>query len=242
MSIPAPIPIACLALGERISAAFFGSGGEQHASEESRARAAKVLGLTPNRLLTVHQTHSPHVLTVADLHNNDNPPHADAMVTGETETGLTILTADCAPVLLADEMAGVIGAAHAGWKGALGGVLENTVAAMEALGAETNRIKAAIGPTISQANYEVGAEFKERFVTDDPANARFFVPSRKDGHFQFDLPAYCTARLEARGIADIQAPTHCTYADENRLFSYRRATHHGEADYGRNISVIVLRA
>jgi YfiH family protein len=219
----------------------FGSGDEAEKVTANRARVAQVLELTPDRLLTVFQTHSADVLTVTALHEPGNAPAADAMVTVLPEIGLAILTADCAPVLLADEAAGVIGAAHAGWKGAIGGVLENTVAAMIALGARAKTIRAAIGPTISQANYEVGAEFSDRFIADDPANKSFFKASQKDKHFQFDLPGYCAGRLKAAGVIEICDLAQCTYADEDSFYSYRRATHKQEPDYGRNISVVVLR-
>ena len=159
------------------------------------------------------------------------------MVTTQPGVMLGILTADCAPLLFADAEAGVIGAAHAGWKGAVAGVLENTVAAMEKLGAKAGRIAAAIGPTISQANYEVGADLREHF---HGADDRFFVPSNRPGHFRFDLPAYVAQRLRQVGIASISDLGLCTYPPENGFFSYRRTTHLGEADYGRELSAIVL--
>jgi len=216
----------------------YGSGDEARDVATNRARVAAAMGLAPDHLLTVYQTHSPDVLTVSQLHTIEDAPKADAMVTRMHGVGLAILTADCAPILLADESAGVIGAAHAGWRGAFSGVIANTVAAMKALGANT--ISAAIGPTISQANYEVDNKFRDTFLADDDRNDRFFVASAKPGHCQFDLPAYCAARLEAAGVADVFDSAACTYADEGRLFSFRRATHNGEPDYGRNISVVVL--
>jgi len=219
----------------------FGSGDEAEKVSANRARVAQVMDVTPDRLLTVFQTHSADVLTVTAPHELDNAPAADAMVTALPDIGLGILSADCAPVLFTDEAAGIIGAAHAGWKGAIGGVLENTVAAMVALGASAKAIRAAIGPTISQANYEVGAEFRERFIADDPATKTFFAASPKDGHFQFDLPGYCVSRLKAAGVAEICDIAQCTYADESKFYSYRRASHKREPDYGRNISVVVLR-
>lgn len=218
----------------------YGSGDDRDKVAANRARVADAMGIAPDHLLTVYQTHSPDVLTVKALHSYGDAPKADAMVTTMRGVGLAILTADCAPVLLADESAGVIGAAHAGWRGAFSGVLENTVAAMISLGANASAIKAAIGPTISQANYEVGNDFRENFIADDERNDRFFVASAKPGHCQFDLPAYVIARLEAAGVGDIYDTATCTYADEEHYFSFRRATHRGEPDYGRDISVIVL--
>jgi YfiH family protein len=154
---------------------------------------------------------------------------------------LGILTADCAPILLHDRQAGVIGAAHAGWGGAFGGVAESVVAAMERLGAGRGRIKAAIGPCIGQAAYEVGPEFEARFAAADPGNTRFFRKSDRDGHFRFNLPAYVAARLRAAGVGTVDAIPACTYEREADFFSYRRATHRHEPDYGRQISAIVLK-
>ena len=161
------------------------------------------------------------------------------MVTDRPGLGLAILTADCQPVLFADARAGVIGAAHAGWRGAQDGVLEATVAAMEALGAKRGDIHAAIGPTISQAAYEVGPEFFDRFVAEDPANSRFFVPGQGD-KLRFDLPSYGLHRLRQAGVGQAEWIRRCTYSDPERFYSYRRTTHAGEADYGRLISVIRL--
>jgi len=216
----------------------FGSGDEARDVAANRARVAADMGLAPDHLLTVYQTHSPDVLTVTTLHTFEDAPKADAMVTKMRGVGLAILTADCAPILLCDQSAGVIGAAHAGWRGAFSGVIENTIAAMKGLGA--SNIHAAIGPTISQANYEVDDKFCDTFLADDDRNDRFFVASSKAGHCQFDLPAYCAARLETAGVTDIFDTAACTYADEDRYFSYRRATHRSQPDYGRNISVVVL--
>lgn len=216
----------------------FGSGDEAKDVAANRARVAAAMGLAPDHLVTVYQTHSPDVLTVTRLHSVEDAPKADAMVTKMRGVGLAILTADCAPILLCDESAGVIGAAHAGWRGAFSGVIENTIAAMKALGANT--ISAAIGPTISQENYEVDDRFRDTFLADDDRNDRFFVAGSKPGHCQFDLPAYVAAKLEAAGGAAVQDVAVCTYADEEQFFSFRRATHRGEPDYGRNISVVVL--
>jgi NADH dehydrogenase [ubiquinone] 1 alpha subcomplex assembly factor 7 len=197
--------------------------------------------LAPNgKLVTVHQIHSPTVVTVDEPWELGEGPQADAMVTSQREIVLGILTADCAPVLFADAEAGVIGAAHAGWKGALGGVTDNTIAAMEALGAKRSRIAAAIGPCISQANYEVGPEFRDTFVNAAPENAQFFIASDRASHFRFDLEGYVVHRLKACGISNIEPLSACTYARESEFFSFRRATHRSEPDYGREISAIVL--
>jgi YfiH family protein len=218
----------------------YGSSDDAEQVTANRARVAATLGLPADRLLTVYQTHSADVLTVTGPHDVRNPPRADAMVTDQPGLGLGILTADCAPILLADEDAGVIGAAHAGWRGAIGGVIENTVDAMVKLGARADHLCTAVGPTISQANYEVGEDFRARFVDNDPANAAYFAPSPKPGHCHFDLPAYCGGKLARCGVRRIECIPFCTYRDETSYFSYRRATHRGEPDYGRNISVICL--
>jgi polyphenol oxidase len=167
-------------------------------------------------------------------------PLGDAMVTATPCIALGILTADCAPILLADGEAGVIGAAHAGWKGALSGVIANTVAAMEKLGARRNGIAAAIGPCISQANYEVGAEFRARFLEADAGDAGFFTTGDRAGHHRFDLDAFAADRLAQAGVDKIERLSACTYARDADFFSFRRATHRGEKDYGREISAIVL--
>jgi len=203
----------------------------------NRARAAEAMGVAPQALIGVNQVHSAEVVTVtAPLAEK---PRADAMVTDRPGLALTILTADCQPVLFADAKAGVIGAAHAGWRGSRAGVLEATVAAMEALGARATDISAVIGPAISQANYEVGPEFFEDFTDDDPETRRFFVNGAGD-RYLFDLPAYGLWRLRAAGVGNAEWTRHCTYADPARFYSYRRATHAGEADYGRLISAIRL--
>jgi YfiH family protein len=189
-------------------------------------------------LVTVFQFHSPEVLTVTEPPAGDERPRADAMVTATPGLLLGILTADCAPVLFHDPRAGVVGAAHAGWKGALAGVTDATIAAMEALGAHRTDIAAAIGPCIAQPSYEVDEAFVARFGSD---NARFFSPGRA-GHAQFDLEGYVAHRLEAAGIGSVTRLGEDTYAQEDRFYSYRRATHRGEADYGRQISLIGLPA
>lgn len=203
----------------------------------NRARVAGAMAVDTEALLTVHQVHSADVVTV-DAPFADRP-HADAMVTAVPGIVLGILTADCQPVLFHDAAAGVIGAAHAGWRGTQAGVLEATVAAMERLGAHRGAISAVIGPTISQAAYEVGPEFVDGFLADDPASARFFVQGKGDRAL-FDLPAFGLYRLRKAGVGHVEWTRHCTYRDPDRFFSYRRTTHAGEADYGRLISVIRL--
>lgn len=192
-----------------------------------------------NRFATVHQVHSPDAVIVADGWDEDNRPHADALVTDRPGVLLGILTADCAPVLFADRDAGVVAAAHAGWKGALHGVTDATIARMEELGADRSRIAAAVGPCIARASYEVDDAFLARFAAADPANDRFFTPG-KPGRHQFDLEAYVVHRLALAGLRRIEALGADTYADPARFFSYRRATHEGAPDYGRQISVIAL--
>ena len=216
-----------------------GSSDERAAVSENRRRVAEALspGAT---LLTLYQIHSAEVVTVTAPWDADRP-QADAMVTDRPNLALGILTADCAPVLFADAEAGVIGAAHAGWKGAISGVTDSTVAAMEKLGADRGRINAAIGPCISQSNYEVGAEFRERFLEPDPSNTRFFIESDKAGHFRFDLQGYVEERLRMASVFSIESLKACTYTSEN-FFSFRRATHRNEEDYGRQVSAIMLTA
>jgi YfiH family protein len=192
-------------------------------------------------LVTVHQVHSPRaVVAEARPWADEARPHADASVTDRPGLALGILTADCAPLLFADEGAGVIGAAHAGWKGAFGGVIESTLAAMEGLGADRGRIAAAIGPAIARKSYEVDEGFLRRFAEADPENERFFAPGRP-GHHQFDLEGYAAARLAAAGVRRVEALGLDTYGDPDRFFSYRRSTHKGEPTYGRQISLIALR-
>lgn len=203
----------------------------------NRARVAGAMGVAPDHLLTITQTHSADVVTLTAPFADR--PKADAMVTATPGIVLGVLTADCQPVLFADPKAGVIGAAHAGWRGAKDGVLSATVAAMEALGATRADIRAVIGPTISQPAYEVGPEFIEGFLADDPHNARFFIKGSGD-RYLFDLPAFGLHHLRAAGVGHAEWTRHCTYNDPDRFFSYRRTTHMGEADYGRLISVIRL--
>jgi YfiH family protein len=213
-----------------------GSDDEPDAVTKNRARAVEAV-LPGASLVTVFQIHSADVITVtAPLAER---PRGDALVTDRPGLLLGILTADCAPVLFVDAEAGVIGAAHAGWKGAISGVTDTTIAAMEALGAKRERIAAAVGPCIARASYEVDDGFVQRFAADDPANERFFAPG-KPGHHQFDLEAYVVARLAAAGLTRIAALGLDTYTDEERFFSFRRATHRGEPGYGRQISLIGL--
>jgi YfiH family protein len=201
----------------------------------NRDRAAAAMGVAPDRLVTLHQVHSAEAVSLSAP--PEAPIRADAMVTATPGLALAVLTADCQPVLFADAAAGVVGAAHAGWKGALDGVLEATLAAMETLGAQRGRTVAVIGPTISQAAYEVGPEFMERFLDADSDNARFFAEGKGD-RVRFDLPAYGLHRLRRAGVGEAVWTRHCTYADPSRFFSYRRSLHHREADYGRLISAI----
>ena len=217
----------------------FGSGDAQEAVATNRARVIEALGA--QELVTVSQHHSATVFPVRAPWPPDQSPMADAMVTKRPGIALGILAADCMPVLFADAKAGVIGAAHAGWKGAFGGVLEATIAAMEQLGSLRSRIAAAIGPAISGDSYEVGPEFHARFVGADAKNDQYFEPSSRVGHYLFDLPAYAMTRLSRSGIGVIANLGACTYRQEADYFSYRRATHRGESDYGRNVSAILIR-
>jgi len=207
---------------------------------ENRARMAARLGVAADRFLTAYQIHSPDVVVVEQPWTPDKRPRADALVTKTPRLAIGISTADCGPLLFADAQARVIGAAHAGWRGAAGGVIEATVDAMEALGAARTRIVAALGPTISQPNYEVGAEFVSSFIVANAENERFFAPSAKAGHAMFDLPGYITARIAQAGIVQFENLSLCTYAEPDRFFSYRRTTHRNEPDYGRHINAIAL--
>jgi YfiH family protein len=217
-----------------------GSRDDPEAVAANRARVAGELGVEAAGLVSAFQMHGPDVCVVDAPWGRHDRPRLDGMVTRRPGVALGVLAADCGPVLFADADAGVIGAAHAGWRGALTGVLEATVAAMEGLGARRSRIAAALGPCIHQPSYEVGPDFPAPFLDEDPASARFFAPGDRDGHRQFDLPGYIVARLEALGLAAVESLGVDTYAQEERLFSYRRATHRGEDGYGRNISAIVI--
>lgn len=214
-----------------------GSSDQTEIVAINRARVATALDVTPDHLLTLHQVHSADVMTITEPFTTR--PRADAMVTNQPGIALAVLTADCQPVLFADADAGVIGAAHAGWRGTRDGVLEATLAAMTALGATLSRIHAVVGPCISQRAYEVGPEFFEAFTDDDRASARFFANGTGD-RMLFDLPGYGVHRLRAAGVGHAEWTRHCTYTDAERFYSFRRTTHAGEADYGRLISAIRL--
>jgi len=217
-----------------------GSGDDPEAVTENRARAAAQMDVRPERLVTCYQIHSPACLVVEKPWGPDERPQADAMATKVPGLALGILTADCAPVLFADERARVVGAAHAGWKGAKGGVLEATLARMVELGARVERIVAVIGPCIAMRSYEVGPEFPTPFLTEDERTRDFFAPARREGHFLFDLAGYVGHRLAKAGVEMVQRSPNDTVAEETRFFSYRRACLRGEKDYGRGLSAIAL--
>ncbi|MEZ5816593.1 MAG: peptidoglycan editing factor PgeF [Hyphomicrobiaceae bacterium] len=256
--MPQPITADCLADIGAVAHGFYtraggvsggiynslncGAGSKDDRSHviENRRRVAKSLGVPRGGLLTCHQIHSAEAIVVTEPWTMGQNPKADAMVTRVPGLALGALAADCAPVLFAEPEARVIGAAHAGWKGALTGVLEAAIAAMESLGARRHRIRAALGPCIGPTAYEVGPEFEARFLAEEPTNARFFRRAMAEARPYFDLPAFVLSRLSAAGVDTVESCTRCTYAEENGLFSYRRATHRGEPDYGRQVSAIVL--
>ena len=220
-----------------------GYGAKDDAREnvtENRSRAAAALGIPSDRLRTAYQIHSADAILADDAWDSTAPPRADAIVASEPGLGVGVLTADCAPVLLADAGAGVVAAAHAGWRGALGGVLDSVVDAMVGAGARRRSICAAVGPTISAAVYEVGTEFHERFLREDPASAAFFRGGAGVGPLRFDLPGYALYRLTAAGVCHVENAGHCTYESEKQFFSHRRAMHRGEGEYGRLLSAIAL--
>jgi hypothetical protein len=219
-----------------------GTGDAPEDVAENRRRALATLANGPAALLSPYQAHTARAVTVREPWTNEMRPHADAMVTDRPALALGVVTADCAPVLVADASAGIIGAAHAGWKGALAGIAEATIAAMVGLGAQRKNMTAAIGPCIGQAAYEVGPEFIARFRDADSANTRFFVPGAREHHWQFDLGAYVAARLMLAGVASVERLASCTYASDAEFFSYRRATRRKEADFGHQLSAILLRA
>jgi hypothetical protein len=220
----------------------FGSGDDPDAVAENRAIAAARLGVASDRLVSCHQVHGTTVVAVErPWHRADNP-RADGMVTTVPGIALGVLAADCAPVLLADPAARVVGAAHAGWRGALAGIVEATIAAMEAHGASRSRIRAGIGPCIGQQSYEVGAEFAAAFDAGDPASVRFFRDAERPGHFLFDLPGYLANRLGRLGLAAVERTQHDTAGEADLFFSYRRACRRGEGDYGRLLAAIALAA
>ncbi len=218
----------------------YGSRDERASIDGNRQRALAQLDLTPAALATVNQQHTTNVLVVDTDWTGDLPTPADALVTNRRNVALGILSADCAPVLMVDARGGVIGAAHAGWRGAIAGILDNTIAEMVKLGAKPSRIVAAIGPCIAQRSYEVGPEFPAPFLAEDPNNHFFFVNAAREGHFFFDLPGYLARRLAKLSVNEV-ARTPCdTCREEARFFSYRRSQLRGEPDYGRSLSTIVL--
>lgn len=217
-----------------------GSNDAPERVAENRVRMALALGVAADRLLTPYQIHSADVAVADEPWTQEGRPRADAIVTRKKGLAIGVSTADCGPLLFADNAAGVIGAAHAGWRGAFTGVIEATIAAMEKLGADRSRIAAALGPTISQPNYEVGPEFVERFLAADVDNARFFTTSERAGHAMFDLNGYIADRVQRAGIVNFTDLGLCTYAEPGRFYSYRRTTQRGEPDYGRHISAIAL--
>ena len=219
-----------------------GIGSHDSAADvaENRARMAAALGVEARGLLTAYQVHSPQVVVVETAWAQQERPRADGIVTRTPGLAVGVATADCGPILLTDPAAGVIGAAHAGWRGALTGIVEATVAAMEQLGADRSRIRAALGPVIRQRNYEVGPDLIARFAVDDPDSKRFFVAAPRDGHALFDLAGFIGMRLARAGVQQFEDLGLCTYADPGRFFSFRRSTHQGDADYGRHVNAITL--
>ena len=217
-----------------------GSGDELSRVIENRDRAMRMIGLTGPCLATPYQVHGTEVVAVDLPWKAGRGPRADALVTATPGLAIGIGTADCAPILFSDPLANVIGAAHAGWRGALAGIADTTIAAMERLGAARRDIHAAIGPTISAASYEIGPELVDAFLVEDAGNRRFFRPAARAGHAMFDLPGFLVHRLGLAGIASVENLRRCTYAEADLFFSYRRATHNGEADYGRLLSAIAI--
>jgi len=218
----------------------YGSGDDQARVKENRRACARHLSVEESCLVTAYQQHTADAVIAETAWTHDDAPVADAVVTRTPNLAVGVLTADCVPVLFADNANSVVAAAHAGWKGALTGILEATIQAMESLGAERIHIKAAIGPSIAQPSYEVGPEFHERFVTEREDFAQFFESAEKNGHWIFDLPGFVRANLEALEIPDIELLGVDTYADESAFFSYRRACHQGEEHHGRQLSAIAI--
>lgn len=257
--MPTPIEAECLKEIPGIAHGFFtrqggvssgvyaslncgpGSSDDRQCVLENRRRVAERLGTSTSLLLTCRQVHSAEAVCASEPWTVETMPSADAIVTATPGLAVGALAADCAPVLFADPAAGVVAAAHAGWKGALSGILESTIASMERLGAQRRHIRAALGPCIGPQAYEVGPEFEATFLQSGAANGRFFVRESPAHRPRFDLPGYVLYRLERAGLGTVESATCCTYLNEDRLFSYRRATHRREADYGRQISAIVLR-
>ncbi len=217
-----------------------GSGDARERVEENRRRAADTLGIPSAALIGPHQSHSAKAVVVHTPWEASDAPQADAIVTNTPNLAVSVLTADCVPLLMADAAGGVVAAVHAGWKGAKSGIVESAIEAMESLGAHVSRIAVAIGPAISQAAYEVGPEFKAAFIAGCVGNETYFSEARA-GHIHFNLPGYVQDKLKSLGIAHISDAGVCTYGNESILFSYRRSCHRGEPDYGRQISAIVLR-
>ena len=217
----------------------FGSHDTHGAVAENRRRVARSLSAGGDKVLTVHQCHSAHAIVADATTLGQAPPKADGIATATRGLVIGALAADCAPVLFADAQAGVIGAAHAGWRGALGGIVEATIAAMEILGAQRQRIRAVVGPCINQPHYEVGPEFAAEFLTRDRGHAVFFSDG-PSGRPHFDLPAFVASIATRAGVGTVERQTSCTYENESLFFSYRRASHRKESDYGRQISAIVL--
>lgn len=256
LPLPVQSPRLAAAGGKRIRHGFFGRQGgvsegmyrglnvglgsddKPEAIAENRRRVANWFDLPVERLATVHQVHSPDVVVVDGSYDGGRPK-ADAMVTATPGVVLGVLSADCGPILFADAQAGVVGAAHAGWKGAVSGVLENTIEAMIALGARRDHIVAALGPSISKDNYEVGPERVEDLKDMNPAHADYLAPSGKAGHAFFDLKRLTVDRLAAAGV-QVEDLGLCTYPDDDSFFSFRRTTHRSEPDYGRQISAIAI--
>lgn len=222
-----------------------GSGDEAADVAENRSRVMRALGFSKSstvQLNTLAQVHSAEVVELGQSLPRDVHPRADALVTATRGVALGVLAADCVPVLMADTEGEVVAAAHAGWKGALGGVIEATVSSMVALGAPAERVVACVGPCIQQRSYEVGADLRQRFLEADADNRAYFQASQRGGHFMFDLSEYVTRRILAAGVADVERMELDTYTEEREFFSYRRATHRREPDYGRQVSIIALMA
>lgn len=217
-----------------------GSADGKAAVTANRQRACDTLGVTLAALATPYQVHSADAVTVTDVWPQGAGPKADAVVTNRPGVAVGVGTADCGPILFADPVANVVAAAHSGWKGALTGIVEATLDAMSALGSRSRDITAILGPTISRKSYEVGPEFVERFEQADPASMVWFTASERPGHAQFDLPGFIVSRLEAAGAGTVVNLDRCTYCNADLFFSYRRATHHNEPDYGRLLSAIVI--
>ncbi len=220
----------------------YGSGDDKDIVQKNRASAMEHIEFDEHDLVTVYQTHSAKVATVTEAWRYDDAPHVDAMVTNQPGIALGILTADCAPVLLADAVNQVIGAAHAGWRGAKSGILKQTIKAMEKIGAEASNIAGAVGPCIRQDSYEVRDVFRSAFIEDDHKNESYFVPSSREDHYQFDLPGYIEDQLTALSISQVDILPFDTYSDEDLFFSFRRTTHQEKEQYGRALSAIGLKS